>query len=137
MSRMILAAVGLVVTAPAFAQAAPEGNEADVEALERSDAYPAGEGQRRAETCAAQANDEGANKSSLTKDAGGAAANTGGAIAGGAVAGPIGAAVGGVVADHASRVVGKIFGGKKKHDATADCQQPTVAAAGSGRKIDP
>ncbi|MBV1692426.1 hypothetical protein KRR38_33520 [Novosphingobium sp. G106] len=138
MSRIFLAALGLVVSAPAFAQATPEANEADVEALERSDAYPAGEDQRSAETCVPRTNGEGDKKSSLAKDAGGAAANTGGAIAGGAVAGPIGAAVGGVVADHAGRMVGKIFGGKKKPGNPAeDCrQQPAVAAAGSHAKSD-
>lgn len=136
MSRMFLAALGLVVSAPAFAQATPEANEADLEALERSDAYPGGEDQRRAETCAPRTKGEGDNKSSLAKDAGGAAANTGGAIAGGAVAGPIGAAVGGVVADHAGRMVGKIFGTKKKpENAAEDCrQEPAVAAAGSGTR---
>lgn len=138
MSRIFLAALGLVVSGPAFAQAPPEANEADIEALERSDAYPAGEDQRPAEICVPRTNDEGDNKSSLAKDAGGAAANTGSAIAGGAVAGPIGAAVGGVVADHAGRMVGKIFGGKKKpENAAEDCRpQPAVAAAGSGTRSD-
>lgn len=81
--------------------------------------------------------DGGEDKPSLAKDAGSAAANTGGAIAGGAVAGPIGAAVGGVLVDHLGRAVGKIFGGKK-HDedeeaaAAASCEpsgQPETLAA--------
>jgi hypothetical protein len=75
-------------------------------------------------------------KPGLVEDAGGAAANTGGAIAGGAVAGPIGAAVGGVVVDHVGRAIKKVVGGGKRKHRKADeealvqaCQQQTASAA--------
>jgi hypothetical protein len=140
MVRVALAAFGLLITTPAAAQPIAPYVDPDPKPEELSNEVQAAAGEHLAEpNCQAPAND-GGNKSSLARDAGGAAANTGGAIAGGAVGGPIGAAVGGVVADHAIRAVGKLLGGKHKNDrdsAAVNCQQGEIVDAGTDTRLDP
>lgn len=138
MVRVTLAVFGLFLTTSAAAQPGTSDVDPHLEPREISNEGQAEDGEHPAEPrCRAPAGQDKGNKSSLAKDAGGAAANTGGAIAGGAVAGPIGAAVGGVIADHASRAIGKVFGGKKNdREDAGNCREPDAAAAGANGALD-
>src|SRR3954469_18906325 len=69
-------------------------------------------------------------KPSFARDAGSAAARTGGQIAGGAVAGPVGAAVGGVAVDHVGRAVKHAVKGKHRSRRAAQAQQCATQQAG-------
>lgn len=135
MVRVTTAMFGLLLTTPAAAQPGasdvlPDLQVQEGQAVDSKDSVEA--------PCPAPAGQDKRDESSLAKDAGGAAANTGGAIAGGAVAGPIGAAVGGVIADHASRAIGKVFSGKKNdhEDLAGDCRGPGVTADGASGERD-
>lgn len=118
---MKLLAAGLALVAAtavsAQTQAPDQPAEQSAPANEPAD-NASGQGQQPAQT---QCNPQQQHPS-LVKDAGSAAAVTGGQVAGAAVAGPVGAAVGGVVVDHAGRAVKKLLG-KKKHSKAEQTDQ--------------